>query len=554
MKLINLLIQKKKTKDLSSYYKHSPFNLKFFIKDIEISKRDYMLLFLIFNSLVFLILYQFGLIQATLSHGQKDDTNPFIFTIIFSSVLIGFVISILLVDNLRRPISYIKYTLISSLIIIVTQIPFHLLQIYTILMIFFFINIILLIIALMTICKIFLVKTTILERGRTMAYLFVSTFICIAIIFGSGIIDILILIPIFFVILTIVILQRNKERFNIIFQKFPKDDKEKKFQIDLIKYYLFFFCFSFTAGLATSPEEAVQFATDTLGGNIALLFLIVLLFAIFVSILIGIIFDYIGRMGALTYIILAIAVATYIRIFNPTTYNLPLAVVFTAHLAAIMCVPLLIGDTVTRKNFGKTLSFSYLIILIGILTGMGLGMRIKQNLLDESFASDIIIGTIFMSCILCLIFLVSMRETLPHKEQAWKDFLYHIYIIHNSGILLYEHAFVEENKIDESVVSSDLKAGGIIGVKSILKEIVNGKEEVETIDSGDRILMINHSNKVVYALIVKEELIVLRKKLEALIDDFNEKYFEIIKNINSTGVVTHVFEPVQNLIRKHFGS
>ena len=48
-----------------------------------------------------------------------------------------------------------------------------------------------------------------------------------------------------------------------------------------------------------------------------------------------------------------------------------------------------------------------------------------------------------------------------------------MYIIHDSGILLYEHNFIKEkDKLGERNVSADLKAGGIIGIKTILKEIV----------------------------------------------------------------------------------
>lgn len=543
-----------KLEEISRYYKHKlPFTLKSFMKDIEISKKEFFLLFLIFNSLIFLLLYQFGLtIAQEQSHFREMDL--FKAASIFGGILIGFLLSIYFVDKIKKPISFIKSVIVASLILIFIQIPLILLKMETLLNIFYFTNILILIIAIMITCKIFLIKTSILERGRIMSYLLVFTILCIAIVLGSALINVLIIIPIVFVILTIILLKRNKDKYNIKFQTSIIEGEKKRFQLDLIKYYLFFFCFSFTAGFAFPFQDSFQFVVNTLSGNTALIFLLVIIFAIIIVILIGLLFDYAGRIFPLNYIILAIALATYIHIFRYRYIDVPLAIVFSAYIAALMCVPLLIGDTITRENFGSTLSISYLIIIIGMVVGLSFSMSITESLKSSSFKEIFLMGTTFMLCIMCLLFLVYMRETLPRKEQAWKDFLHHIYIIHDSGILLYEYAFIKEKQTDGSSVDSDLRAGGIIGVRTILREIVQGKQEVKKIDSGDRVLMIHYSNNVVFALIVKEELIVLRKKIEALIEDFNKEYGEIINNIGSTGVAINTFKPTKNIVLKYFGN
>ena len=48
--------------DISSLFGHKiPFTLRFFIRDLEISKRDFFTLFVILISLVFLLIGQIGL-------------------------------------------------------------------------------------------------------------------------------------------------------------------------------------------------------------------------------------------------------------------------------------------------------------------------------------------------------------------------------------------------------------------------------------------------------------------------------------------------------------
>ena len=90
-------------------------------------------------------------------------------------------------------------------------------------------------------------------------------------------------------------------------------------------------------------------------------------------------------------------------------------------------------------------------------------------------------------------------------------------------------------------------------LKNILKEIIRGEKEVRTIDHGDRILMLKMSGKVVFALVVKEKSIVIRNKLELLIEDFDKGYKDFTKDITMSGVDMRIFKPIKLLARKHFG-
>ena len=543
------------TEDLTSLLGHKiPFSLRFFIRDIEISKRDFFTLFLILNSLIFLLLGQIGL-DLMIIGTERAEREYFAFAAIFFGLLIGLIVSIFVADRIKSPIYFIKCVLIFSLITTFMQFSLVLFELYLILNMFFILNVILITVALMVNSKLILLKTTIIERARVWSYLFIFSFLVIAVVFSTLIFDFMVVFPIAFIIITIIFLHYNEKRINIIFHR-PRKYEKKRINFDLIKYYLFFSFFSLTAGLASPTEGSLELLTHTLGGNIALIFIIIIIFAMMASLLIGIIFDYFGRIGALSYVILALGFANYIHTFQFGIEDFHYAVVFSAYIALIMCVPLLIGDSTTRDRYGKSISFSYLLIGLGILLGMSLRISIPIFILNVILAENVISGTIFMSCMFCLIFLLNMRETLPSKEQEWKSFLINMYIIHDSGILLYEHNFIKEkDEFGEKNVSADLKAGGIIGIKTILKEIVQGEKQVRTIDHGDRILILkmNGSGKVVFALVVKEKSIVIRKKLELLIEDFDKGYKDFTNDISISGVDMRIFKPIKMLARKHFG-
>ena len=138
---------------------------------------------------------------------------------------------------------------------------------------------------------------------------------------------------------------------------------------------------------------------------------------------------------------------------------------------------------------------------------------------------------------------------LPIKN--WMESLMHIYIIYKHGIPLYSHSFlIEGDRHDSTIVS-----GGIIGMITILKEIVKGEKQIRTVDHGDRKLMFktNKTKDIIFALIVKEDLIVFHKKLDALIGEFDKDYKDLVKNIENTSYIMENWENLEFLVKKYFG-
>ena len=144
-----------------------------------------------------------------------------------------------------------------------------------------------------------------------------------------------------------------------------------------------------------------------------------------------------------------------------------------------------------------------------------------------------------------------MQETLPGREQDWKESLIHLYIVHHSGMLLYEYAFIRD--VEKS--SPDLISGGIVGLISLLKEIVRGEKQVKTIDHEDRKIMFksNEQKNVYFALVVEEDLLTFINKLDGLIKDFDLRYRDVVREISESGVDQDDFLDLKYYVRKYFG-
>lgn len=522
------------------YSQKVPYTVRLFTKEVEISKKDFFLLFIIISALSFLLIIQMSYDLLLADWGFID----FPFATVLNGALIGLVFSIFYSDKVHKPYIFLKYSSIIVFTSTIVETFFIVFSFHLLLNLMIFISIAILIISFVISFKLFLIKTSILERGRVWAYLFVLTLFSFLILLSLITNVFFSIIPISFVLVEIIILhkanQKNKGLFSSIKKK-DKKDKSSKFKKDLWRLYFFFGFFNFTAGLATPLEGSLALITSTLGGNFAIIIMIIILSAIVASLLIGILFDFLGRIAILESIIFMLAFATYLTIFDFKMEGLPIAVVFSAYIASVIVIPLLIGDTTVRENYGSAFSISFLLNSVGVI--IGLYFRI-------SFPDQILLGSIFMSCIVCYMFLLRMHETLPRKEQEWKQFLIHLYIVHESGILLFERSFDKKKKN----TSSDLISGGIIGIKSLLNEITQGGEQIRTIDHGDTILIFkfNQSKSVIFTLIVKEELIVLRNKLEQLIDEFDRIYSEEIEKISKKGINTHYFSKVKPIVKKIF--
>ena len=175
--------------------------------------------------------------------------------------------------------------------------------------------------------------------------------------------------------------------------------------------------------------------------------------------------------------------------------------------------------------------------------------RIIQNLFQEITLSKEIIelhdGQMLLENIGNDSF-ISIR--LPLKN--WKKALMQLYIIYRSGVPLYDESFNKKKKNhDTSLIS-----GGIIGLMTILKAILQGDTQIKSIDHGDRTIIFdsNITEDIIFVLIVKENMALFEKKLELLISEFDETYAKQVEDIDNTSTDTSNWEHLGDLVKRQF--
>ncbi len=388
--------------------------------------------------------------------------------------------------------------------------------------------------------------TTILERGRVYSMLIIILAISIAFL-----IIITIYIPIFpFIILILSLLYLYKRREQEEpYKPIIIEESRKKVNIRTLKYLILISAFNLSIGMFV-PTATLEDISISGWSDVAVITGIAL--AVFVALLtaitVGTVFDFFGRKATISNIILAISVVNFVRLFQLEIKYLDLAIVLAAFLAAFMAVPLLISDITERKNLGKIFGIAFTLSLFCIAIGVGLEYWISQLFNNEYTANIFIIGIVNFASIITLVFLTNTKETVSPKERNWAKNLLHIYVIHESGILLYDYSFIKEELLE-----ADLVSGGFVGLIAILQEITKEKQRLRIIDHGGKKIMFGFDSKktIYFALVISEELLILRNKLAYFIDDFEKKYQ--INMDDFTGVNVELWKArVDPLIEKHF--
>jgi len=217
------------------------------------------------------------------------------------------------------------------------------------------------------------------------------------------------------------------------------------------------------------------------------------------------------------------------------------------------------SDFARRENLGKVLGVSFTIVLVCVGLGFFVEASISEFItgiytqidVSEPFAEHTstiaLLGIVNFASIISLFFLVNTTEAVSAKEQNWNDHLIHLYLFHESGMLLYDHSFVEE----KDKIESDLASGGLTGLIAILQEITKEQERLKSIDHGGKRIMFLFYGPLVVALISTEELLILRHKLSNFMQEIEKRYN--IKDKEFNGVdVNYWKERIQPILEKHF--
>ncbi|MHA1821936.1 MAG: hypothetical protein ACTSU2_16290 [Promethearchaeota archaeon] len=650
IELIELTKNKIKEMDperYSEFEKKANKTLKNFTKDIEISKRQFLVLYLITMSLgsIFFMSIRLGLQYFT-------SVNLFGISFVIIGIFIGILVSAFLIDRYLHRYPYIIITLALSSFAIVFQAFADKFTIYSsiLMIISLFINSIIFGSTAIFLMTLNVEYTSLLERGRITGALLAFSIITLGPIIIIASRRELVLIPIFIPIITSFYLYKHKseEKYELYAHKkrkgidilaargqynapiseepssdspniseesefslengrdttipsenesntniinVPKTDEQEQesleeyedsviqtaegnkhaetiqktlknraekskqdklrhlFPVLFNKVYLKELLLTASFALITGMIIPIKETDNILRNQLfeSYFFITIFIIGIIIDIIIlavGMIFDFFGRKVVLSSLLLLLGVLTFFMAYLEQkgisiTYQyigLSLALV----VSLIIIIPLSVGELVEPLHYGRSIAVGVLISILGISIGIFVQSKLENIINQWQLINLLALFTMYI--------LIYIHESISHIELEWPDSLYHLYIIHESGMLLYDYSFRQE----DDLVVSDLVSGGIIGLVTMLKEIVKGKDKLRAIDHGDKKIMFMWSSdeKIIFVLITKYELVVLRNKLRNFVNEFEEIYKD--KYLNLMGVAAKDWEDVGTLINKYF--
>ena len=105
--------------------------------------------------------------------------------------------------------------------------------------------------------------------------------------------------------------------------------------------------------------------------------------------------------------------------------------------------------------------------------------------------------------------------TLPSlNELEWRDQVKHLYLMVKSGIIIYDQSFRGERSLD-----SNLVAGGITGIASLIQEITSTAGKLEVIQQEGAKILIHPGVYITGVLVVEDDLSILHQKLAAFVTE-----------------------------------
>ncbi|MHA1271615.1 MAG: hypothetical protein ACTSPY_17615 [Candidatus Helarchaeota archaeon] len=195
------------------------------------------------------------------------------------------------------------------------------------------------------------------------------------------------------------------------------------------------------------------------------------------------------------------------------------------------------------KEYKKDLFLSFFGFLI-FLISYTLPTAIAQYILNIPLDTLIIISS---TLIVCGIGLYTIKIP-PNAELEWHKSIIALLIIHSKkGITLYDYVFNQklENDLDES----DLIAGGLVGISTIIQEMTKSTTNLKIIQQEKRVIILENGSFIISALISNEDLQILRKKLIILTQKFENLFNLYLKDWNGN---VEIFKPTKALIEESF--
>ncbi len=142
----------------------------------------------------------------------------------------------------------------------------------------------------------------------------------------------------------------------------------------------------------------------------------------------------------------------------------------------------------------------------------------------------------------------------PKREPDWRSTVQYLYVIDQSGLLLYEQDMHQtDNDIGKSRDSAIL-GGALIAISSLLKEIALNTNPLKVISQEGFCILIEEGQHVLVALVTTEELQTSRQKLQEFLAEFERKFEGKIQNNINKGDIRQAFKTAGTLAKRFFNA
>jgi hypothetical protein len=134
---------------------------------------------------------------------------------------------------------------------------------------------------------------------------------------------------------------------------------------------------------------------------------------------------------------------------------------------------------------------------------------------------------------------------LYRRSTRWRGMIEHIIVLTKSGLPIYNQALQkEELKADVS-----LAGGALVGISSLSSEITQASH-LKVIKQENYCIMLEEGSKIILAVLIKEEMKSLRKRMIGFISDFESNFKELL---NEEIHDSDAFDPSKVNTEKYFG-
>ena len=394
-------------------------------------------------------------------------------------------------------------------------------------------------------------ETTILNRGRIYAYLFLISYIISRVIVIIALLSIGLPLIIFFEILLgigIIFIAKNytyietEERLKSEFS-FGDVIIERE-SVPILGYLLSFMGLGLIVGNAFPFD--IQFQLDPLS------FLIV---ALIFFVITGILLDNQGRKwtftaGILVTASLVIFSGVFAELYNSLFFGITISIV-------IITLFVFTGDFSTERNTIRYRGRIPALFLFFVFGGFFIGILIKF-ILTEVYLSNpellawfpaLINGINSFLLVVLLVWIMPLPEILSAKESNWEESLRNLYVFNKNSICLYTKNFLSED-YNLEIPSEDLVTGGLTGILALISEITNEKKNLRIIDKDRVKIYFAYGKNVIVSLISTRFLPILFKKLELFTKAFEDQFEEEL--LNFTGKINTFKHKADALISRYF--